>query len=66
MRRALMKVGGLALFVSLLAASCKDDPPPEPNPGGDGLAACLDQPGTLATAPAGQLPCELLPPGFKQ
>lgn len=66
MRRALMKARWLVLLVPLVATSCKDDPPPDnPHPG-EALSACLEQPGTLATPPAGQLPCELLPPGFKQ
>jgi hypothetical protein len=66
MRRALMKVGWLALLLPLVAASCKDDPPPDdPQPPPE-VTACLEQPGELATPPAGQLPCELLPPGFKR
>jgi len=28
------------------------------------LGPCLDQPTDLLRPPAGQLPCELLPPGF--
>jgi hypothetical protein len=34
-----------------------------PPTGDGGLAPCLDQPG-LDRPPSGQLPCELLPPGF--
>lgn len=30
----------------------------------DPKAACLDRPTDLLRPPAGQLPCELLPPGF--
>ncbi|WP_224361459.1 hypothetical protein [Hyalangium versicolor] len=66
MRRALMRARWLVLLVPLVAASCKDDPPPEENPppGDDKPTACLDQPTALATPPKGELPCELLPPGF--
>lgn len=28
------------------------------------LTGCLDRPGQLATAPSGQLPCDLVPPGL--
>jgi hypothetical protein len=37
-----------------------------PDAGGGPAAhkACLDQPGVLSAAPAGELPCTLLPPGF--
>jgi hypothetical protein len=28
------------------------------------LKACLEQPNALPRPPSGQLPCELLPPGF--
>lgn len=68
-----MKARWLWLVVPLMAASCKNDPAP-PSQGGDGhppgegigLSACLDQPTTLVTPPSGQLPCELLPPGFSR
>jgi len=30
------------------------------------LAPCLDRPDDLPRPPTGQLPCELLPPGFVQ
>lgn len=66
MRRALMKARWLVLLVPLAATSCKDDPPPDTLHPGEGLSACLEQPDALATPPTGQLPCELLPPGFKQ
>jgi hypothetical protein len=66
----------LLFVVALLAAGCGDNSaaPRDPDPavpadaGVDGavaLAPCLDRPTDLSTAPAGQLPCELLPPGFK-
>jgi hypothetical protein len=29
------------------------------------IGACLDRPTEMARAPSGQLPCELLPPGFQ-
>ena len=57
-----------------LTAACGDnkaapeDAPPASDAGIDApstaLAACLDQPTELARPPTGQLPCELLPPGF--
>jgi hypothetical protein len=31
---------------------------------GGALASCLEQPTDLPRPPSGQLPCELLPPGF--
>ncbi|HVG56912.1 MAG TPA: hypothetical protein VNA24_00040 [Hyalangium sp.] len=63
MRRARMKARWLWLLVPLAAAACEDDPlPPEPEP--PGLSACVEQPAALARPPSGQLPCELLPPGF--
>lgn len=33
-------------------------------PDASALAPCLDRPTDLARPPSGQLPCELLPPGF--
>lgn len=69
MRRAAMKARWLWLLVPLTVASCKDTPPPEEHPSGqDGgtLKPCVEQPTALAVAPSGQLPCELLPPGFSQ
>jgi hypothetical protein len=36
-------------------------PPP---PGDGGLVPCLDRPNELDRPPSGQLPCDLLPPGF--
>lgn len=46
-----------------------DGASPEADAGEDagvdaGPTSCLDQPGQLPLAPNGQLPCELLPPGF--
>ncbi|WP_224244576.1 hypothetical protein [Hyalangium gracile] len=70
MRRALMQSRWLLLLVPLVAASCSDDAPPTPAPGpgdGDVLKPCLEQPSALASPPSeGQLPCELLPPGFSR
>lgn len=64
MRPARMKTRWLWLLVPLVAASCKDEPqPPEQDPGS---TACLDEPTALASPPSGQLPCELLPPGFSR
>lgn len=41
----------------------KDAPPADASDPG-ALAPCLDRPTDLARPPTGQLPCELLPPGF--
>lgn len=30
------------------------------------LVACLERPGTIPSAPSGELPCALLPPGFSR
>jgi hypothetical protein len=67
MRRAL-------LFCALALAGCGDNLPPlpaddhdaapEPPDAGGALAPCLDRPSDLARPPTGQLPCDLLPPGF--
>jgi hypothetical protein len=66
MRRALMKARWPWLLVPLMAASCKDDPPPPAPPPVDSLSPCVDQPTALQGPPSGQLPCELLPPGFSR
>jgi len=39
-----------------------DDAPADAEP--QAVGPCLDQPTDLLRPPAGQLPCELLPPGF--
>jgi len=60
----------LFFLVVLVATACGDNQvaPTEPSDAGiDGpapIAACLDRPTELSRAPSGQLPCELLPPGF--
>jgi len=35
-------------------------------PGDGGLVPCLDRPTELERPPNGELPCDLLPPGFKR
>lgn len=57
----------------LFAAACGDNKDAPKDAGADAtadaavpLGACLDRPTDLPRAPAGQLPCELLPPGFGQ
>ena len=60
------------VLIVLLAAACGDNGKPSTprDAGADADAApqalgpCLDRPTDLARPPAGQLPCELLPPGF--
>lgn len=72
MRTALTKTRWLLLLAPMMAVACTDDPSPSgPDggiPTGDGgtLASCIDQPHQLMSPPAGQLPCELLPPGFSK
>jgi hypothetical protein len=69
MWRILVLVAGLA--------ACGDNKSPNAppkddagvTPDGDGPATvgpCLDRPTDLDRPPTGQLPCELLPPGFVQ
>lgn len=53
----------LLLLLALLLSAC---PPPVPVPDGGNGEPCLDRPGELTRAPNGELPCELLPPGFKR
>lgn len=65
MKRVRMKARWLWLLIPLATAACKDDsqPPVEETPV---LSACLEQSTALAHPPTGQLPCELLPPGFSK
>lgn len=64
-----------SVFITLLLVSaCGDNvapvvpddaaPLPVPDAAVQPLTACLDRPTDLARPPTGQLPCELLPPGF--
>lgn len=60
------------LFFIACAAALAACPPPPPLPdaGHDAGSAvalehCLDRPENLAQRPSGELPCELLPPGFR-
>jgi hypothetical protein len=58
-------------FIALLAFSACPPPPPTPDAGPadagpSAYAHCLDRPDQLTQRPDGKLPCELLPPGFKQ
>jgi len=62
MRRALKKARWLMLLAPLVLAACKDDPAPGEDP--PPRAACLEPAPTLMPPASGQLPCELLPPGF--
>jgi hypothetical protein len=59
------------LVIALLfAAACGDNKDAKPGDAGiDGqdvtpVGACLERPTDLDQPPTGQLPCELLPPGF--
>lgn len=64
-------------LAALALAACGDNrlrPPADAGPedpdageedaGVEVLAPCLDRPTDLARPPTGQLPCDLLPPGF--
>jgi len=59
------------VLVCLFAAACGDNLKATPHDAGadaadaQALAPCLDRPTDLPRAPGGQLPCELLPPGFE-
>jgi hypothetical protein len=58
----------IAALALLALAGCPKGPDDmdggiDGGPSGD---ACLDSPDELTRAPNGQLPCELLPPGFKR
>ncbi len=63
MRRARMNARWLWLLLPLVTASCDEE---KPEPLVDSLSACLEQPTELQKPPSGQLPCELLPPGFSK
>jgi hypothetical protein len=45
-------------------AAPEDAAPPPGDAAPTALQACLDQSTELSRPPTGQLPCELLPPGF--
>lgn len=58
-----------ALVAAALVAACGDSNDTKPSDGDDdplpgALAPCVDQPDQLSASPSGQLPCDLLPPGF--
>ncbi|HEY5920820.1 MAG TPA: hypothetical protein VIV11_04080 [Kofleriaceae bacterium] len=64
-----------ALLLVVALAACGDNKPARDDAGtGDGsmpdatqpLRHCLDHPTNLVKPPTGQLPCDLLPPGFGQ
>jgi len=65
----------IIFLAAVMVAACGDNraaPGDAPDPvdgsvpdGSVAIGPCLDRPTELAGAPAGQLPCELLPPGFQ-
>ena len=64
-----------AVVLALALVACGDNTRVTPKddagisdaaPDSGALKACLDQPTALPRPPSGQLPCELLPPGFGQ
>ena len=60
------------IIAALFAAACGDNKDAPKDAGADAsdaaipVGGCLDQPTDLPRPPSGQLPCELLPPGFGQ
>jgi hypothetical protein len=52
------------IVIALLAVACGDNKTATPQDAAVGVGPCLDEPTTLLRPPTGQLPCELLPPGF--
>jgi hypothetical protein len=64
MRQARLKARWLWLLAPLAVSCAEDVPPPVEKP--PKVSACLEPPTALARPPSGQLPCELLPPGFSQ
>ncbi|MFT3710132.1 MAG: hypothetical protein QM817_21085 [Archangium sp.] len=58
------------LLISAFALSACPPPPPIPDGGQDAGPSsyehCIDRPDQMGQPPNGKLPCELLPPGFKQ
>lgn len=53
------------LFAALLAFSACPDPKPKPD-AAVSYEHCLDSSAEAARPPGSELPCELLPPGFKR
>jgi hypothetical protein len=51
-------------WLLLVLAACP--PAPSTPDASVPVGACLDRPEELTRAPNGQLPCELLPPGFQR
>lgn len=61
----------LVVMVAAMSVGCGDNQKSQPDAGmGNGddaampLAHCLDSPEQVVLPPSGQLPCDLLPPGF--
>jgi hypothetical protein len=53
------------LFAIAALAACGDNQKSiQGDAGPQALTACVDKPDQLELPPTGQLPCELLPPGF--
>jgi hypothetical protein len=57
------------LLLCLALSACGDniEPPARPDAAVpvNAVAPCLDRPQQTATPPSGQLPCELISPGFQ-
>lgn len=53
----------VALGVASLALGCGDTKAPGAS---TGASSCLETPAGLPLPPTGELPCELLPPGFSR
>lgn len=70
MYRLVSLLAAMAIMISVAACGDNQSAPADASPpridAPEDLErkACLDQPTELARPPGGQLPCELLPPGF--
>lgn len=67
MRRFILALAVLSACGDNLKPSTPEDAgtdSPSPDAGPSRLTGCLDRPGQLPTAPNGQLPCDLVPPGL--
>jgi hypothetical protein len=64
MARRIALLGALLLAAHLGACKSGDSALGNPTPSVDTLRACLDRPVDLPRPPAGNLPCELIPPGL--
>ena len=67
--RVFVQIAVVGLLTTLAAACGDNGKAAKPHDAGvdaapQALGPCVDRPTDLARPPTGQLPCELLPPGF--